>query len=102
MDFLPPADFDASSAMKQFYDKVHQDLRVTTDRGERAMLCKELLEEYGGVMPTYDSRALRAVIRQASYPSLEQITAVAESTLLANCKVGDSPPADFNAMPLEQ
>ena len=101
-DFLPPADFDALSAMKQFYDKVHQDLRVTTDRGERVRLCKELFEEYGDVMPTYDSRALRAVIRQASYPSLEQITAVAEGTLPANCKVGDLPPADFNAMPLEQ
>ena len=42
------------------------------------------------------------MIRQASNPSLEQITAVAEGTLPANCKVGDLPPADCNAMPLEQ
>ena len=70
MDFLPPADFDALSAMKQFYDKVHQDLRVTTDRGERVRLCQELLKEYGEFVPTRDTRALRAVIRQVSNPSL--------------------------------
>ena len=52
MDALPRADFDDLSAIKQFYDKVHQDLRVTTDRGERARLCKELFEDYGSVMPT--------------------------------------------------
>ena len=49
--FHHPADFDSLPRVTQFFRKVEQMGVVTTDRNERAELCKELLAEYGDVMP---------------------------------------------------
>ena len=102
MDALPRADFDDLSKIKEFYGKVHQELLVTTDRGERAGLCYDLLDDYGRFLSTCDNRALSAMSWQLSNPSLEQITAEAERTLPANCQRGEVTQADFNTMPREQ
>ena len=96
-----PANFYAMSQTEQFYAKVVQMQRVT-HRGDRAKLCQKIFEEYGSVMDTEEKTRIEEVISQASNPSLEQVTAMAEGTLPANVKAEGLRPADFNAMSLEQ
>ena len=71
MDALPRADFDDLSKIKEFHDKVHQELRVTTNRGERCVLCEDLLDDYGRFLAPCDIRALDTMRSDMSNPSLE-------------------------------
>ena len=86
----------------QFFGKLEQIGADDTDHHERAELYKELLAEYGDVVPEGAKEDIEEVIRQASNPSLEQITAVAEGMLPAKCKVEAVSPAAFKAMSLQQ